>query len=126
MIKERIGTELGLWGGRVKKGFLNRKESLSQVRADVADKTRRAARKTDYYVHDNAWRMIAVSAGLAFVAGYLLNRRQSPGGYETRVEDAGLEPTQSRANRWEFVHSALPLALFVFKAVRSSRCDRNA
>ena len=74
-----MGTELGLMTGRVKQGFRNGRESISDLQTSVSEKTRRAARKTDYYVHDNAWTMMAISAGLAFVAGFLLSNRNQKG-----------------------------------------------
>ena len=73
--RERVGTEIGLMTGRIKKSFLNGRDSISSARAAASDRTRRAVRKTDYYVHDNAWKMIGAVAGLAFFTGFLLSRR---------------------------------------------------
>ena len=123
---DRIGTEIGIMTGRIKKGFRNGKENISDMGTNIVEQTRRAARRTDYYVHDNAWMMMAVSAGLALAAGFLLARQTQ----ETSAAAEFQEPTQQprekkKVNSWEFVHSAIPLALFVFKAIRSSRCERE-
>ncbi|HTG43624.1 MAG TPA: hypothetical protein VK633_03740 [Verrucomicrobiae bacterium] len=112
--------------GRIKKGFLNSKDSISNMQTNVADRGRRAARKTDYYVHDNAWTMMAVSAGLAFVAGFLLSR----GNQEAIAAEAGTESPEvqdkvKKLNSWEFLHSSIPLALFAWKALQASRCARK-
>jgi len=121
-----MGTELGLMTGRVKKGFRNGKESLSNIQTSISERSRRAARRTDYYVHDNAWRMMALSAGLAFAAGFLLSRRNQEG-IAIDLEHGDSPRAQERIkkfNSWEFVHSAVPLALFVWKALQSSRCAK--
>ena len=73
--RDRVGTEIGLMTGRIRQSFANGRDNVSNLKNAVSEKTRRAARKTDYYVHDNAWTMIAATAGLAFVAGFLLSRR---------------------------------------------------
>ena len=61
--------------GRIKQTLANGRENVSSAKAAVTDKTRQAVRRTDYYVHDNAWKMMGVIAGLAFVAGYFLSTK---------------------------------------------------
>jgi hypothetical protein len=108
--------------GRIKRKLRNGKDDLSNLQSAVSERTRRAVRKTDYYVHDNAWAMIGVAAGLAFAAGFLLSRKS-----EGLIVEAGTNPenprSQERAkkvNSWEFVHSAIPLALFVWRAFQTT------
>src|ERR1051325_4124734 len=102
--KERMGTEFGLMTGRLKKGLRNGKESISDFQTSVSEKTRRAARRTDYYVHDNAWRMMAISAGLAFAAGFLLSRRnQQVMAAELNDRAPETEKKIRKVNSWEFV-----------------------
>jgi hypothetical protein len=126
ILKERIGTEVGLMTGRVKQSFRNGKASLSDLQTSVSETTRRAVRKTDYYVHDNAWRMMAVSAGIAFVAGFLLSKRNQEGiAAAIETGDPEIEKKVQKVNSWEFVHSTIPLALFLWKAVQASRCARK-
>jgi ElaB/YqjD/DUF883 family membrane-anchored ribosome-binding protein len=123
--RERVGTEIGLMTGRIKKTFRNGKDNLTSFQSNLSEKTRRAARKTDYYVHDNAWMMMAVSAGLAFAAGFLLSR----GNQQAIAAEVGDLPNSEekikRMNSWEFVHSSLPLALFLWKALQASRGNRQ-
>lgn len=130
--RERVGTEIGLMTGRIKKSFLNGRDSISSARAAASDRTRRAVRKTDYYVHDNAWKMMGVVAGLAFFTGFLLSRRNQEAIASgiaaetgTRAETPEVQEKVKRLNSWELVHSAIPLALFFWKAVQASRCARK-
>jgi len=41
----------------------------------VVDKSRVAARKTDEYVHENAWRTIGIAVGIGVLIGFLLKDR---------------------------------------------------
>ena len=119
--RQRVGTEIGLMTGRIKKTFRNGKENITSLQTNLSERTRRAARKTDYYVHDNAWTMIAISVGLAFAAGFLLSR----GNQEAIARAVGEIPDSRekvrKVNSWEFLHSSIPLALFVWKALLASK-----
>lgn len=129
---ERVGTEVGIMTGRIKQSFMNGRDSLSNAKTAVSEKTRRAARQTDYYVHDNAWTMLAMVGGLAFVAGFLLSRRNQEGiaagiaaETGTSAETPEVREKVKRLNSWELIHSAIPLTLFLWKAVQASRCARK-
>lgn len=132
MTRERVGTEIGLMTGKIKQSLLNGRENVSTAKAAVADKTRRAVRRTDYYVHDNAWKMMGVIAGLAFVAGYFLSTKNQEG-ISAAINADGSQATDhpkvqekvQKLNSWEMIHSAIPLALFFWKAVQASRCARK-
>ncbi|MDO9103193.1 MAG: DUF883 family protein [Candidatus Nitrotoga sp.] len=50
------------------------KERLRQIEENAIETTKTAARATDNYVHENPWRVIAISAGIGVVIGLLLNR----------------------------------------------------
>lgn len=132
MTRERVGTEIGLMTGKIKQSLLNGRDNVSTAKAAVADKTRRAVRRTDYYVHDNAWKMMGVIAGLAFVAGYFLSTKNQEG-ISAAINADGSQATDhpkvqekvQKLNSWEMIHSAIPLALFFWKAVQASRCARK-
>ena len=132
MIRERVGTEIGLMTGRIKQTLLNGRDNISTAKSAVSDKTRRAVRRTDYYVHDNAWKMMGVIAGLAFVAGYFLSTKNQEGITAAVNADGGnvtdhpeVQEKVKKLNSWEMIHSAIPLALFFWKAVQASRCARK-
>lgn len=126
MIKDKISAEASLLGGRIKQSLRNGREGISEIQTAAADKTRRAVRHTDYLVHDNAWKMIGVVAGLAFAAGFFVSRRNQEA-IATAVgsDSSRVEEKVQRLNTWEFIHSALPMGLFLWKAIQASRCARK-
>lgn len=129
MTRERVGTEIGLMTGRIKQSLLNGRDNLTNAGTAVSEKTRRAARQTDYYVHDNAWKMMGIAAGLAFAVGFALSQVN-----ERRViveevpvdSDGNLKPAKKKKGSFELVHAVIPLALFAWKAFQSSRCERRS
>ncbi|MGV3774595.1 MAG: DUF883 family protein [Verrucomicrobiales bacterium] len=134
--KERIGTELELITNRIKTGIENGKFSLHEVQESVKHKSKKAARQTDYYVHDNAWKAMGITAAIAFIGGMFLSRgrrAQSEGfSFDNQqpekvvVDEKGNPvPTASKLASWELVHSVLPLALFLWRAAQSTRCDKK-
>ena len=130
--RERVGTEIGLVTGRIKQTLLNGKENVSNAKGLVADKTRQAARKTDYFVHDNAWKIVGIVAGMAFVAGYFLSTKNQEGivaginaDGASATDHPEVQQKVKKLNSWEMVHSAIPLALFFWKAIQASRCARK-
>lgn len=126
LFQKRIGTEIGLIGSRIKTGFLNKKDNVSGMQTAMVDKTRRAARRTDYYIHENAWKMMVLSAGAAFALGFFFSRRnQEAIAMDLQAEAAEGEEKIKKLNTWEFIHSTIPLTLFLWKAVQASRCARK-
>lgn len=127
--KQRVGTEIGLMTGRIKQTLLNGRDNVSNAKIAVAEKTRRAARRTDYYVHDNAWKMIGMIAGAAFVAGLLISRRKRSADSTLSRDSADqtlpLQKKSKGLNTWELIHSAIPLGLFFWKAAQATRCERK-
>jgi hypothetical protein len=115
--------------GSISRKFRNGGRSISSFGESVSSGTRRAVRKTDYMVHDNAWKMIGVFAGLAFCAGFILSQRNQEAIAAAVDADASTSPEVEKKvqklNSWEFLHSSLPLALFLWKAVQASRCARK-
>jgi ElaB/YqjD/DUF883 family membrane-anchored ribosome-binding protein len=125
--KERIETELELIANKIKTGIANGKYSLSEVQEAVAQKSRRAARQTDYYVHDNAWKAIGITAALAFIGGMVLGKAagsesaDATGNKALDAEEAKPAVTPARLASWELLHSLLPLGVFLWKAAQSAR-----
>ena len=59
---------------------LDRKLKLAQdylhdVEGSVVDKSRVAARVTDEYVHENAWRTVGLAIGVGILIGFLIRDR---------------------------------------------------
>ena len=128
--RERVGTEIGIMTGRIKKTLSNGRDNLASARVAVSEKTRRAVRRTDYYVHDHAWKMLGIAAGLAFVTGFILSRANDERIFLTETVPGDADETQkavkkSKSGSWELIHAAIPLAMFAWKAFQSSRCARR-
>lgn len=51
------------------------KEYLQDFEDSVVDKSKNAARITDDYVHENAWRTVALAIGLGVLIGLLIRNR---------------------------------------------------
>ncbi|WP_031404483.1 YqjD family protein [Thiomonas sp. FB-Cd] len=51
------------------------KGQLAQFEAEMLQRGKEVARATDEYVHDNPWKAIGASAGVAFLLGLLIGRR---------------------------------------------------
>lgn len=52
------------------------KEYLQNIEGAVVDKSRVAARVTDDYVHENAWRTIGLAVGVGILIGLLMRDRE--------------------------------------------------
>ncbi|MBN8441960.1 MAG: DUF883 domain-containing protein [Thauera sp.] len=51
------------------------KERIADAEAALIDRSKKAARATDDYVHDHPWQSVGVAAGVAFLLGLLAGRR---------------------------------------------------
>jgi ElaB/YqjD/DUF883 family membrane-anchored ribosome-binding protein len=51
------------------------KEQLFDLEAEMVERGKQVARATDDYVHDNPWKSIGATAGVAFLLGLLIGRR---------------------------------------------------
>lgn len=51
------------------------KHRLQDAQGAVRDSTRKAARATDDWVHENPWGAIGIAAGVGFLVGLLVSRR---------------------------------------------------
>ncbi len=63
-VRARLGERLG-----------GLKAQLSDLEAEMLERGRLMARATDDYVHDNPWKSIGATAGVAFLLGLLIGRR---------------------------------------------------
>jgi ElaB/YqjD/DUF883 family membrane-anchored ribosome-binding protein len=60
---------------RIEENLKQAREYLHDFEGTMVDKSRVAARKTDEYVHENAWRTIAIAVGIGVLIGFLLKDR---------------------------------------------------
>ena len=63
-VRARLGQRLGTL-----------RAQLSDLEADMLERGKEVARATDDYVHDNPWKAIGATAGVAFLLGLLIGRR---------------------------------------------------
>ncbi len=60
---------------RASEALSRAKSRLHDAQGAVRDNTRKAARATDDWVHDNPWGAIGIAAGVGFLVGLLVSRR---------------------------------------------------
>ena len=53
----------------------NLRDEFGRIEADMLARGREVARATDDYVHENPWKSIGATAGVAFLLGLLIGRR---------------------------------------------------
>ena len=60
---------------RLGQSLSNAKGQLTQLEAEMLQRGKEVARATDEFVHDNPWKAIGATAGVAFLLGLLIGRR---------------------------------------------------
>lgn len=60
---------------KIEENLTHAKEYLQDFEDSVVDKSRAAARITDEYVHENAWRTVGLAIGLGVLIGLLIKNR---------------------------------------------------
>ena len=60
---------------KIEENLTHAKEYLQDFEDSVVDKSRTAARITDEYVHENAWRTVGLAIGLGVLIGLLIKNR---------------------------------------------------
>ena len=71
----QAGEQIAVARARAEESLKVARERLIEAQAVVVARTKAAARATDEYVHENPWKAVGVAAGLGFVIGLLINRR---------------------------------------------------
>jgi ElaB/YqjD/DUF883 family membrane-anchored ribosome-binding protein len=60
---------------RVEASLARAKEKMADAEAVALARARAAAKATDASVHENPWKAIGISAGLALLVGFIMGRR---------------------------------------------------
>lgn len=71
----QAGEKIAVARAKAEESLKVARERLIEAQAAVVARTRAAARATDEYVHENPWKAVGVAAGLGFIIGLLINRR---------------------------------------------------
>lgn len=78
-LMKSVSTETGgkaqVLRDKIEQNLKHAKEYLQDFEESVVDKSRVAARVTDEYVHENAWRTMGLAIGVGVVIGLLLRNR---------------------------------------------------
>ena len=72
----QAGEKVALLRERFQDSLHQAKVKLAETEDVLVQKSRQAARVTDEYVHENPWYAISVAAGVGFVIGLLIGRRE--------------------------------------------------
>ena len=60
---------------RIQASLATAKVKLSEAERAVLEQTKKAAKATDEYVHENPWNAVAIAAGIGLILGLLISRR---------------------------------------------------
>lgn len=71
----QAGDKIDSVRGRLAERLRLAGDQLVTVEKQVLEQTRKVARATDDYVHQNPWRAVGTAAGVAFLVGLLIGRR---------------------------------------------------
>ena len=74
-VSSESGGKAQVLRDKIEQNLKHAKEYLQDFEESVVDKSRVAARMTDEYVHENAWRTVGLAIGLGVVIGLLLRNR---------------------------------------------------
>ena len=69
------GEKLADVRARTEESLRVMKERMTKAQGELIDKTKAAAKATDVYIHENPWKAIGTTAGLALLIGWLMGRR---------------------------------------------------
>ena len=70
-----VGEKSAVLRQRIEENLKEAKGKLAQAEAIVIDKTKAAAEATDTYVRANPWQAVGIAAGVGFLVGVLVSRR---------------------------------------------------
>jgi len=71
----QAGEKVSAARERIQASLATAKVKLSEAERAVMEQTKRAAKVTDEYVHENPWRAVGIAAVAGLVLGVLISRR---------------------------------------------------
>jgi len=74
-IEELVKATATQSGEKIAEARMRVQQALASAKDTVVVRGSEAARATDRYVHENAWKAVGISAGIAFLVGLLIGRR---------------------------------------------------
>lgn len=70
----QAGEKVSAARERIQENLVAAKARLAAAEEAVAAKTKRAAKATDEYVHENPWKAVGIGAGVGLIIGMLISR----------------------------------------------------
>ncbi len=74
-VSSESGGKAEVLRDKIEQNLTHAKEYLQDFEDSIVDKSKIAARITDEYVHENAWRTVGLAIGLGVLIGLLLRNR---------------------------------------------------
>jgi ElaB/YqjD/DUF883 family membrane-anchored ribosome-binding protein len=74
-IEELVKATAAQSGDKLAEARVRVQQALAGAKETIAVRGAEAARTTDRYVHENAWKAVGISAGIALLLGLLIGRR---------------------------------------------------
>lgn len=71
----QAGEKIAAARERVQASLATAKVKLADAERAVVEQTKKAAKATDEFVHENPWRAVGIAAAAGVVLGLLINRR---------------------------------------------------
>jgi len=71
----QAGEKIAAARERIQASLATARVKLADAERVLLEKTKKAAKATDEYVHDNPWKSVGIAAGVGFVLGLLIGRR---------------------------------------------------
>lgn len=71
----QTGDKVAAARARAEESLADAKKRLADLGADLTDKAKAAARKTDDLVHENPWQAVGIGTAVGFLLGMLISRR---------------------------------------------------
>ncbi|HET9663593.1 MAG TPA: DUF883 family protein [Burkholderiales bacterium] len=74
-IEELVKATAAQSGDKIAEARARIQQALAGAKETVVVRGSEAGRATDRYVHENAWKAVGISAGIALLVGLLIGRR---------------------------------------------------
>lgn len=71
----QAGEKVSAARERIQESLTVAKARLAVAQEELMERTKKAARATDEYVHENPWRAVGIAAGVGVIIGMLIGRR---------------------------------------------------
>ncbi len=71
----QAGEKIAAARERIQASLATARVKLAEAERVVLEQTKKAAKATDEYVHENPWKSVGIAAGVGFVLGLLIGRR---------------------------------------------------